>query len=163
VGAYQAVEVAARALRAAPPDARLSFLTLGQNIPFASFHPAATGLRQALADLIGDARVDWVDVSSPRDWLGHILVDVTLPSDVPSPADAMRPKVVSSRWGEIFTKQRLWAVQFDWFELHFHFLYANDHPGDWDWFRVVCGPQRLADRFAHRDSAPQADRLRGAW
>lgn len=159
IGAYQALSAAARALRRMPADARLSVATLGQNCPFASFHPAAAQLRRDFAEVAADPRATWVDVSSPRDWLGHILLDVTAPPDVPRLPEMRPPLVISARWTEAFAARTRYRLLLNFFETHFLYMYANDHESAWDWFKVVAGPVRLGERFAGRRPAEQARRM----
>jgi len=159
VGGYQALATMARALRASSPDARFSLLTLGQNAPFASFHPRATALRRAFAEVASDDRATWVDISSPHDWLCHILLDPSSPPDVPRLPNCRAPKVLSARLPEIFSRETLNRLRFDWFEFHFLYMYANEKPGAWDWFRTTAGPRSLADLFANAKSSPRADRM----
>ncbi|PKP83835.1 MAG: hypothetical protein CVT80_11685, partial [Alphaproteobacteria bacterium HGW-Alphaproteobacteria-2] len=40
------------------------------------------------------------------------------------------------------------------FRLHFQYLCAFDRPGDYDYFAITAGPQRLAERFAGRTHSP---------
>lgn len=43
------------------------------------------------------------------------------------------------------------------FRLHFQYLCAFDHPGDYDYFRITAGPRTLRHRFA--DRAPSRSRI----
>ena len=49
-------------------------------------------------------------------------------------------------------KQR--ALRGHWFRLHFQYLCAFDQPGEYDYFQITAGPQKLADRFANRHHSP---------
>lgn len=159
IGAYQAVSAMARALPLAAADARFSLLTLGQNGPFAAYHPAASDLRRHFAEVAADARVVWTDVSSPHDWLCHILLDVTAAPDVPRLPGLQPPLVLSARLPEIFSAKTLRRMRLDFFEFHFLYMYANEEAGVWDWFETTAGPLSLADRFAGRTSHPDATRM----
>jgi len=37
--------------------------------------------------------------------------------------------------------------------VHFHFLMANEVPGEYDYLMIACGPVSLADRIEHPGAA----------
>lgn len=161
VGAYQALAVMARVLSMPTTDAgaKFSLLTLGQNVPFASFHPAAEGLRYEIAQVAADRRVDWLDVSGPNDWLAHVWLDVTAPPDVPKLPGYRPPLVITNRPFEAFSRRTLSSLAFDFFQTHFLYMYANEAPTDWDWFKVTAGSQKLFERYGTRKPAADAGRM----
>ncbi|MSU91471.1 hypothetical protein GE300_17980 [Rhodobacteraceae bacterium 2CG4] len=157
-GAYQAVEVLGRMIADHPEGPPVSLLTLGQSIGLKSFLPEAGEIRRMLSALAASERVDWVDVSSPRDALCLSLLDMTAMPDVPAPADRRNPLVVSARLDRIFTRATLRRLRLRIFDTHFIYMHANERPGAWDWIATIAGPQRLSARFAGRRGAQRARR-----
>lgn len=158
-GAIRAVTCLAHALEGLPEGARISFLTLGQAMPATLYLRGAGDVRADLEQVARDPRIDWVDVSAPRDLLCFATLDVTrgpfLPGSRPEPGI----KIVAAPFGQIYDAELLKSVRFDVFEQHFVYLYANSKPHPWDWFAVTAGPGRLAQRFAGERRPKKADRM----
>ncbi|PRY26495.1 hypothetical protein CLV78_101591 [Aliiruegeria haliotis] len=154
-GAHLAVSMLADLLRAGDgPDGRpvLSFLTLGQVIPMASFLPDAKRLRADLAYVAASPEVDWVDVTAPGDGCAFALCDPVGVSGV-APDGQRGPLVLSAAFTQTLSAERWRALRWRFFRLHFQYLCAFDRPGDYDYFRITAGPQTLAERFGHRRSS----------
>lgn len=158
-GAHLGVSMLADLLR----DGRLSenktqvsFLTLGHVVPMVSFLPKARGLRSDLHLLGKQDIVTWIDVSAPGDGCAFALCD---PVAVTGVADKTTkwPIVISAAFTQTLSQERWKSLRWKFFKLHFQYLCAFDHPGDYDYFRVTAGYQTLAERFAGR--APSRSRI----
>ena len=44
-------------------------------------------------------------------------------------------------------------MRWNFFRVHFHFLMANEVPGEYDYLMIACGPVRLADRIENPQAA----------
>ena len=155
-GACLAVSVLAdlvRSGRAAGGNGRLALLTLGQVVPMASFLPHAGRLRADLRYLSARPELTWVDVSAPGDACCFGLCDPVAVSAV-EPPDRRGPLVLSAAFRQTLSPGQQRALRGRWFRLHFQYLHAFDRPGDYDYFAITAGPQRLADRFAGRGHSP---------
>lgn len=159
-GAHLAVSVLADLLRAgAGPRAGgavLSFLSLGQVVPMASFLPRAWRLRADLAYLSQSDALTWVDVSAPGDCACFSLCDPVAVSGV-APEAKRWPLVLSAAFSQTLSPAKWKAMRWRFFRLHFQYLCAFDRPGDYDYFRITAGPLTLAARFGGR--APSASRI----
>lgn len=158
-GAALAVHVCAEALRAGTPPGSppLSLLTLGHVIPLHSFLPEARGLRRDLRALSLSADLVWVDVSAPGDGGSFGLADPVAISGV-RPEGARWPRVVSAAFRRTLAPETFRRLRWRFYSLHFQYLRAFEHPGDYDYFQITAGPRTLADRFAHRADSPQTIR-----
>lgn len=154
-GAYIAVSVLADLVRSgrAPGDGRLSLLTLGHVVPMASFLPRAGRLRADLGFLSARPEVAWVDVTAPGDACCFGLCDPVAVSGV-EPPDRRGPLVLSAAFTRTLSPEKQKELRGRWFRLHFQYLCAFDRPGDYDYFTITAGPQRLADRYAGRGHSP---------
>lgn len=152
-GAHLAVSVMADLVRSQdlPPrnGPALGLLTLGQVIPMMSFLPEAHRLRGDLACLAACDRIAWVDVSAPGDGCAFALCDPVAVSGV-RPPGACWPLVISAAFTRTLSPERWKRLRWRFFRLHFQYLCAFDHPGDYDYFRITAGPRTLRDRFAGR-------------
>ncbi|MGR3564234.1 MAG: hypothetical protein ACU0FH_15640 [Heliomarina sp.] len=158
-GAHLAVSILADLLRAGRVPYNgpaLSFLSLGHVVPMMSFLPAADRLRRDLRDLSASERVTWVDVTAPGDGCAFALCDPVAVSGV-APPGRRGPLVISAAFTQTLSPERWRELRWRFFRLHFQYLCAFDRPGDYDYFRITAGPQRLATRFAGR--APSASRI----
>ncbi|MEM1274593.1 MAG: hypothetical protein AAGF88_12300 [Pseudomonadota bacterium] len=157
-GAYLAVTVLADALRSGMinPKTRLSFLSLGQVVPMASFLPKADRLRADLAYLAAADRITWVDVTAPGDGCAFALCDPVAVTGV-APADKKWPLVLSAAFRQSLRPETWAALRWRFFRLHFQYLCAFDQPTGYDFFAITAGPLCLADRFEGR--TPSASRI----
>jgi hypothetical protein len=160
VGTQLAVSVAARVARRVP-DARFSLLTLGHTIPLQSFQPGAAKFRAELAEVAGNHRIDWIDVSAAIDSACFPLTDPVTVSGL-SHADPLqpRPKLVSARFPKLFTAETYAKLRRQFQRAHFQYLMATELAGDYDYFLITAGQRRLADRFSHLDSVRDFNRFR---
>ena len=152
VGANQAISVLARALPAASQKTQFSLLTIGQNVPFVSFHPDAHQLRAEISQFASDPRVEWLDVSSPNDLVSHIGVDITVAHDIPKSTELNSPAHILTKPLEAFSIWTILRLLSNIFETHFLYMYATHRPSNWDWHQTVLGPKRLPER--HEELLP---------
>ncbi|TCO70606.1 hypothetical protein [Rhodovulum euryhalinum] len=155
-GAHLAVSVLADLLRAGrvPGDGpALSLLTLGQVVPMVSFLPRAWRLRADLALMAGQGRIPWVDVTAPGDGCAFALCDPVAVSGV-APVPQRWPLILSAAFTRTLTPERLRALRWRFFRLHFQYLCAFDRPADYDYFRITAGPLTLGARFAGQSPSP---------
>lgn len=158
-GAHLGVSVLADLIRSGEvPEGgpALSFLTLGQVVPMVSFLPAADDLRRDLAWLSTRDELTWVDVSAPGDGCTFALCDPVAVTGV-APEGQRWPLVLSAAFSQTLSPERWQKLRRRYFRLHFQYLCAFDHPGDYDYFRITAGPMTLADRFEGR--APSRSRI----
>ncbi|QLC24108.1 hypothetical protein HFP57_03050 [Parasphingopyxis algicola] len=159
-GAALAIAVVARALDDMPDDApTLSLLTLGQTIMWLAWLPEAQAMRDEIAAVAESDAVDWLDISAPPDGACFALVDpYTAIGD--RNADRKNPKLLNAKFHEIMPKAEFDKQSRNWMRLHFQYIMAAAKPADYDYFAITAGPEKLADRFAHRPSARDFTRLR---
>ena len=159
IGAPFAISVVARALETlrqegvdegVDADRRLTLLTVGGITPLFSFQPQAARFRRELGAVADSPRVDWLDVTCPRDPVSVCFFDAAREPDVPRAAPTRGPRIVSARFSDIFEPWTLVRLRFSIFETHFAFFRARERPGAWDWFGIVSGPQPLSDRYPPR-------------
>ena len=153
-GAMLAVSTLARALArrqsipiGSPSHGGLSLLTLGQCMPMLSYQPEASAFRAELARVALDARVQWIDFGAPPDGCCFALADPTWVCGDVVPGER-RPKLLSPRFASLFSPAAYRKLKVDRYRCHFQYLMAGELAGDYDYFAVTSGPQRLADRFA---------------
>jgi hypothetical protein len=156
-GAALAVSVTASAQRRGQGGAPLALLTLGHVIPLHSFLPDARGLRRDLHALSLSEDLTWIDVSAPGDGGSFGLADPVAISGV-RPDGAHWPRVISAAFRQTLAPATFRRLRWRFYALHFQYLRAFDHPGDYDYFQITAGAQPLADRFAHRRDSPQTIR-----
>ncbi len=127
--------LAVRLFDQAPETATL--LTVGQSVPLVSFQAEAVDLRAKLTDL-GRSEGRWIDVSAGRDPLGFCGFD-------PSDGGAV---CVSAHLGRSFGVNRLRALKWRGFDMHFLYFNAVENAGAcWDWFAILGDDTPLWERF----------------
>lgn len=135
----------------------LSFLTLGQVIPMASFLPGAGPLRADLALLSVCERLTWVDVTAPGDGCSFALCDPVLVSGAGA-AGKRWPLVLSAAYRRTLRAETWKRLRWRFFQLHFQYLCAfdnlSDRPDEYDYFRITAGPLRLSERLGGRKPSP---------
>lgn len=155
-GAYMGVTILADVLRHNAPHQRpkIGFLTLGQVVPMVSFLPRADRLRRDLHDLSQRRDITWVDVTAPGDGCAFALCDPVAVTGV-APAAQRWPLVVSCAFTQTLSPQTWAKLRYQFFRLHFQYLYAFDRVGHYDYFRITAGAQTLAQRYAGVAHSPQ--------
>jgi pimeloyl-ACP methyl ester carboxylesterase len=160
IGSQFAASAVARALPrldAAALD-RLSLLTLGQTLPLLGLHPAAAAFRAEVARLEACPGLAWIDFSAPPDPACFPLTD-------PGAAMGLRPagagpKLINPHFARLFDAARYAGAKRDWHAMHFQYLMASDHKGDYDYFEITSGNLALKDRFRAFASSDNFNRFR---
>lgn len=156
-GVHIGVSVLADLIREGlPPGPSLSFLSLGQAVPMASFLPGAQRLRADLRCLSECAEVTWVDVTAPSDGCSFALCDPVAVSGVATEAQRW-PLVISASFTKTLSPERWRELKRRFFRLHFQYMCAFDRPGDYDYFQITAGPMSLRKRYRRRN--PSASRI----
>ena len=157
-GVHIGVSVLADLIREGLPPVgpSLSFLSLGQAVPMASFLPGAQRLRADLRFLSEREEVTWVDVTAPSDGCSFALCDPVAVSGVATEAQRW-PLVISASFTQTLSPERWRVLRWQFFRLHFQYLCAFDRPGDYDYFQITAGPMSLRKRFRRR--SPSASRI----
>ncbi len=157
-GATVAVEVAARLLtlmpdfgRAGPP---LVLLTIGSCLSIAAFIRKAERLRANIALLATTPALSWVEYQAPQDALNAFGFDPVrdLQLDLGG-APRRGPIIRSARFRETISPATYRKIHYNFFRMHFHFLAANEIPGEYDYLMIACGPISLAERIADPEGA----------
>lgn len=125
---------------------KVSFLTLGQCLPLLGALRDAETFRRDLAVVgLQMTRMLWVDVTSPSDPASSCAVDPLVPTGLDRSADEeRRPIQVSPRFHTILTQETFRRIRREPFRFHFQYLMASEIPGRYNFFRLTCGPDRLA-------------------
>lgn len=157
-GALTAVEVAARVLARDPVlgvgTPTLALVTLGSGLPLVALQPRARRLRAEIASLVTSRRIVWVDYHAPQDWMNFPGFDPVEQLDLGLGREpAANPLVRSAKFREIISPNTYRKVRWRPFRMHFQFLMANDQRGDYDFFAMTLGPQRLRERVRASRSA----------
>ncbi|HVC55809.1 MAG TPA: hypothetical protein VND95_07625 [Stellaceae bacterium] len=160
-GATIAVALAARALvldpafgRSGPP---VALLTIGSCLPIVGFVRTADRLRQDIARLVTSSALLWVEYQAPQDALNafgftpHKDLGLELGGAPPR-----NPQIRSARFKETLSPSTYRRFRWNFFRIHFHFLMANEIPGEYDYLMIACGPVSLADRIADPPAAIRA-------
>ena len=154
-GAHLGVSVLADLIRAGQVSEggpALGFLTLGQVVPMVSFLPEAQRLRADLAYLSAQGGLTWVDVTAPGDGCAFALCDPVAVSGM-SPPNKRWPLVFSAAFTQSLSPARWKALRWRFFQLHFQYMCAFDHPRDYDYFQITAGPVTLANRYRDRPAS----------
>jgi pimeloyl-ACP methyl ester carboxylesterase len=150
-GTIMAISVVARALALDPRFAdgkQVSLLTVGGCIPMLSLLPQAKAFRDQLAAVASASDIDWVDFTAPTDGACFALVDPVEASGLPqADDDHARPKLLSTRFVQLFTPQTYRKIRHDWYRMHFQYLMAGELAGDYDYFAITAGPLSLSRRY----------------
>jgi hypothetical protein len=148
-GAGVAVMALARAIRRDPtfghrarPDLpNVALLTLGGAIAAWDYCASGRSFHDDLACLTTAAGIFWLDVAAPSDGAASARLDpVEL---IPDPA--MRPTRRWPMFHQLIAEERYRRLRTRQFDFHFQYLRATETAGGYDFFRLVCGPDRLAD------------------
>ena len=160
-GSTIAVELAARALALDPDFGRtgpaVGLLTIGSCLPIVSFVRTASLLRQSIARLVTTPSLLWVEYQAPQDALNGFGFDPV--RDLKLELGTRRrfnPKIRSTRFKETLLPSTYRKIRWNFFRIHFHFLMANEVPGEYDYLMITCGPVTLADRIEDPAAAVRA-------
>jgi hypothetical protein len=148
-GSILCTAVMAHVLRHTPAAAhpRISMLTLGNCIPVPAALAGATHLRQDLV-AIGNAKVRWLDVTSPIDWGSFALCD---PVCIFAGGQASpERKFISPQFHLLFSADTYRQLKKDKYRVHQQYLQTTELLGRYDYFSILCGPLSLQERFYTR-------------
>ena len=95
----------------------------------------------------------WIDVTAPGDGCSFALTDPVSVSGA-TVANKRWPLVLSAAFSETLSQERLLALRYRFFRLHFQYLCAFDDPRRYDYFAITAGALTLAERFAGRRASP---------
>lgn len=160
-GTTLAVSVAARVLALDPQlgciGAPLALLTIGSSLPIVSFVRTAAQLRRDIARLAASPSLLWVEYQAPQDVLNAFGFEPVrdLGLDLGG-APQVNPKIRSARFKETLSPATYRKIRWNFFRVHFHFLMANEIPGEYEYLMIACGPVSLADRIADPKGAVRA-------
>lgn len=150
-GGLTAVEVTARilardaAIGLSGPG--LSLVTLGSGLPLVAMQPGATDLRAEIARLVTDRRLVWCDFHAPQDWMNFPGFNPLRHLDLRlCGGPVANPLVRSARFRDLLCPETYRRVRFRPFRMHFQFLLSNEQAGEYDFFAMTLGPQRLRER-----------------
>ncbi len=146
-GSFVAAVVAARALELSPilgRDQPLGLLTIGANTPVACAGSGRSPGREAIAKLLAEPRVRWIEYFTPNDVMSYPRLDYKRCYRVDlGGRQQINPIHRSARMAEIFTHETWRRLDWRFFEKHFQFLRANERPGEYDFYRFLAGPERF--------------------
>jgi hypothetical protein len=145
MGAQLAGQAVAKALKADPDlgrrGARINLLTLGQLIPFYSLLTADEDYRKDMTLLAETPRIGWLDFTSPAD-AGSAAAIHPLEGVMAAPPKD-RPARRSPRFHVLIAPAAYRSLRRRPLDYHFTYLRAMDAAGDYDFFRLVTGPDFL--------------------
>jgi hypothetical protein len=147
-GPLLAVEALALALEQDPALGRLGpavgRVTRGSALPRAGRDTRAHRLRRAIARLVSERDVLWVDFQAQWDWLAFWRHDPATACGVPrDPARDRNPVTRKVFIDEVMTAEARAATKYNFFRRHFQFLMAGDGLASYDYFAITCGPEPL--------------------
>ncbi len=164
-GCQLAVSVLARVLELDPAftkrSAKISFLTLGGSIAMLAWVKQADWFCDDLQRVANHRHIDWLDFSAAQDGASFVLFDPVEGSGLShSDPQNKKPKLLSIKMFELFSKARFKKIKHDWYNIHFQYLSASEVLGDYNYFAIVAGSQTLSERFRHRQSTRDFFRFR---
>jgi pimeloyl-ACP methyl ester carboxylesterase len=153
MGAQMGVGALSCCVASNPQGTPVSFLSLGQSIPSYTFLQGSDSFKQRLFAVGGSPRIRWIDVTAPHDGICFAFVDpVTAAGGTQRDPDHPSPKLINARFAKLFTPRVYRSLRKDRFRIHFQYIMASELAGEYDYFALVAGPQRLEDAFANRQS-----------
>ena len=145
MGGQEAGRALGRALVRDPGFARtgppVNLLTLGSLLPFYSMTAKDDAYRQEMAALAATPWIGWVDVTQPSDAGSAATLHPLLGLGLGEPEG--RPERRTPRFHALMSPETYRRLRRDPLALHFHYLRAAEIPGDYDFFRLTAGPERL--------------------
>ena len=145
MGAQEAGRALGRALIENPSFGRqgtpVNFLSLGSLLPFYSMTARDAPYREEMTALAAADWVGWVDVTGPSDPGCAAALHPLTGLGLGEPPD--RPDRRSPRFHLLLTPESYKTLKRAPLEFHFHYLKATEFAGDYDFYRLVAGPQPL--------------------
>jgi hypothetical protein len=149
IGTMLAVAIAAQVVRKIEHyqlKHQLNMITLGECIPLLSLLPKAQLIKEDLACLSSQKNIYWVDYTSPADGACFPLVDPVKIS-IPEQQYKNSPLLLSTRFYKLYTDTHYQKIKHNFYNMHFLYLMAHDHPGQYDYYAIVLGKQSLKERI----------------
>lgn len=154
LGAALKLDVIARALRLAPQLPRWPILlSTGSSLLKVALHPAARGLRAAVAQVADDDRIAWVEYQSVVDIISFYKVDPLAALGLPARG---KPWRATLRIRAMLDPKTYRRFRYDFFRLHRQLVMGNERRHFYDFFMICCGPMTLRQRFNDPDAARDA-------
>jgi hypothetical protein len=142
-GAVAAVIVLAEALEAAP--ARYGLMTVGSSLLKIALHPAAKGLRGAVATIV-KAGGPWLDVQSLTDILNFYR---SKPAELLAGAAGPDQTTTSVRFRSQLSDQTYRAIKRDFFRVHRQFVFGVERRSHYSYHAILCGPEPFVEVARH--------------
>ncbi len=147
VGTILAISVIARVVEEAKAEnlglENFKILMLGECIPLASFQKECEAFKREL-EIAGNAGLLWWDFTSKIDGACFAMLDFYKASglDVKSP-----PCYLSARFYKLFTPKTYKKIRYNWYLVHFLYLYATEINGEYNYFRFISGAETLEEKI----------------
>ena len=146
-GSFVGAIVAARALELCPDvggRGPLNVLTIGANTVVSCAGRGDNPGRRAIARLLCEPRVRWLEYYTPNDVMSFPRLDYARCYGVDLQGRTqLNPLLRSARMAEIFTAETWGRLDWRFFEKHFQFIRANERPGEYDFYRFLAGSGRF--------------------
>ncbi len=158
-GGLTAAEITVRLLERMPglgaAGPALSLATLGSALPLVATRRAAWRVRAEVARLVSERRLVWCDFQAPQDWMNFPGFNPSRDLDLPLEGRPVaNPIVRSAQFKQLLAPETYAKVRNRPFRMHFQFLMANERAGEYDFFRMVLGPQYLRERAMRPSLGP---------
>jgi pimeloyl-ACP methyl ester carboxylesterase len=156
MGGIAAIHATADLLDRLPSEDQLGLITLGSNhgLILLQRGEGRDALAEAIAKITSDARVFWLDVSSPRDAFCVPLTDpLTLIDATPG---LQSPRVISAQLAKAPKIPGDRRTVFAAMRRHMGYLLPPAQEGSFDYVDTVTGPQTLRQQFKARNNSPKA-------
>ena len=156
LGGIAAIHATADLLDRFAPEDRMRLITLGSNhgLVLLQRGEGRDALANAIARITSDARVFWLDVSSPRDAFCVPLTDpLTLIDATP---DLQSPRIISAQLAKAPKIPGDRRTVFAAMRRHMGYLLPPAQEGSFDYVDTVTGPQILRQQYEARNNSPKA-------
>ena len=143
LGACLAVPALSRALNAPggwPGRDMPCVLTVGSSLLKSALHPSAAGQRAAVADLVKNHRVTWIDCQSLTDIINFYGSN---PATSLGIRDGRVPSVVRVRFRSILSPSTYRRIKRDFFRIHRQFVLAVERRAGYSFHMLLLGPNRV--------------------
>ncbi|MFK7941867.1 MAG: hypothetical protein AB8B85_02970 [Paracoccaceae bacterium] len=158
LGGLAAIRSVAAMLERLPSDASLGLLTLGSvhGIVLAQRGAGRDRLARDIARICADARVEWVDVTSPRDAFCVPLTDPLLQIGADAKSGMQSPRIISAQLRNAPSIPGDRRTVFAAMRRHMGYLLAPAPGSGFDYVDTVTGTPDLGARFGDRGNSPKA-------
>ncbi|MDE5591361.1 MAG: hypothetical protein K2I63_00160, partial [Helicobacter sp.] len=147
VGTILSISVAANVIRMAKKEKislkRFKILSLGECIPLVSFQKKCQSFKKDLK-LVANTPLVWLDITSPIDGACFPLMDFVKCSNIQA---EFSPTYRSARFHKLFTPNTYRKICKNKYLAHFLYLYANEIPGEYDFFNYIGAKGMLETKF----------------